>query len=159
MKTKDYQSIKTFENALIKLGEQHPFVRSYFGYMDYVHKDGMDDVDVLAYLKLRIVCEALNDGWKPKFTKNEVRYYPLLWLCNGDEIKEMDEDGRNRLVLFGGAANIGSKAGFAYASSGSVPSDTYARIGSRLCLKNRDLANYCGKQFIELWKDLCIGMK
>ena len=38
-----------------------------------------------------------------------------------------------RGVLFGGFANIGSNAGFAYAYSYCAPSNTGASIGSRLC--------------------------
>ena len=38
-----------------------------------------------------------------------------------------------RGVLFGGHANYGSNAGFAYANSNHTPSATNANIGSRLC--------------------------
>ena len=38
-----------------------------------------------------------------------------------------------RGVPFGGAATDGANAGFVYASSDTVPSNTYARVGSRLC--------------------------
>ena len=42
-----------------------------------------------------------------------------------------------RGVLFGGYASHGADAGFAYALSSGVPSDTYAYIGSRLCFLPR----------------------
>lgn len=35
-------------------------------------------------------------------------------------------------VLFGGNANNGSSAGFAYARSANAPSDAYANVGPRL---------------------------
>ena len=38
-----------------------------------------------------------------------------------------------RAVLFGGAANVGSDAGFSCANSGSAPSNASAYFGSRLC--------------------------
>ena len=40
-----------------------------------------------------------------------------------------------------------------YASvySNAAPSHTNANFGSRLCLKSEELADYCGKQFIEIW--------
>ena len=44
-------------------------------------------------------------------------------------------------------------AGFAYASSVYAPSYSGAYVGSRLCLKNSELATYCGRQFIDLWAD------
>lgn len=40
--------------------------------------------------------------------------------------------GRSRGVLFGGNANNGANAGFVYANSNNVPSNTNANIGSRL---------------------------
>lgn len=47
--------------------------------------------------------------------------------------------------------NAGAYGGlvFANASIGSAHSFTY--IGSRLAFKSRELAIYCGKQFIEIW--------
>ena len=38
-----------------------------------------------------------------------------------------------RGVLFGGTANYGAHAGFAYAPADSTASDTAANVGSRLC--------------------------
>ena len=38
-----------------------------------------------------------------------------------------------RGVLFGGYANIGAYAGFAWAGSTNAPSSTIAYVGSRLC--------------------------
>lgn len=45
-----------------------------------------------------------------------------------------------RGLLFGGAANYGAPAGFAYANSGYAPSSAHASIGSRLCFipRNRE---------------------
>ena len=42
-----------------------------------------------------------------------------------------------RGVLFGGSANGGAYAGFAYARSNDVPSSTHAYLGSRLCFLPR----------------------
>lgn len=41
--------------------------------------------------------------------------------------------GCSRGLLFGGNANNGANAGFAYANSNNVPSNTNANIGSRHC--------------------------
>lgn len=38
-------------------------------------------------------------------------------------------------VLFGGNANNGANAGFAYANSNNTPSNSNTNIGSHLCLK------------------------
>ena len=54
--------IKTFEDACKELGEERLFVKQY-------NSNEMTDVDtdLVAYLKLRIICAALNEGWKPQF--------------------------------------------------------------------------------------------
>lgn len=46
--------------------------------------------------------------------------------------------------------------GFGGALSNGVPSSASAHFGSRLCLKNSELASYCGKQFISIWADFNI---
>ena len=109
--------------------------------------------DVIAYMKLRIICAALNEGWKPKFTEDEWRYYPWFWLYTQDEINDMDEqDKQDRHLIPTGDYGTGY-AGFAYARSSGAPSNTSSYFGSRLCLKSEALAVYCGKQFIDLWAD------
>ena len=81
--------IKTFEDAYKELGEKHLFVKQY-------NSNEMADVDtdLDAYLKLRIICAALNEGWEPKFIKDEYRYYPWFALMAKEEIDNMDEEKR-----------------------------------------------------------------
>lgn len=139
------ERIKTFEDACAELGENHKLV------MEYERQDDDSSSDLLAYLKLRIVCAALNEGWEPQHTEDEVRWYPWHWLYTQDEIDELDlEERSDRHMMTTGDYQTGY-AGFACAYSNHAPSRTTATIGSRLCLKNRDLAIYCGKQFINLW--------
>ena len=71
----------------------------------------------------------------------------------------MDEEDRNRLVLWGGHADNGAYCGLAYADSSIAWSDSYAGIGSRLAVKSSEIAIYFGEQFKELWKDFLIGKK
>ena len=144
------ERIKTFEDALNELGRNHPLVCQY---------NNIDDVDsdLSAYLKLRIIVAALNEGWTPKFTEDECRYYPWFFLYTKDEYEKLSDKEKSRAVLFGGDASDGPYAGFAYAHSGYVPSNSCAALGSRLCLKSDTLAVYCGEQFKELWFDYYIG--
>ena len=144
------ERIKTFGDALNELGRSHPLVCQY---------NNIDDVDsdLLAYMKLRIVVSALNEGWTPKFTENEYRYYPWFFLYTQDEYEKLSDKEKNRGVLFGGGANDGAYAGFACAYSTNAPSYSNAYFGSRLCLKSDTLAIYCGEQFKELWFDYYIG--
>lgn len=115
--------------------------------------------DVLAYLKLRIVCAALNDGWKPQFTEDENRWYPWYLLWTDEELANKDDDWKKSHSLRAVSDRRTTYAGFAFALSSSAPSLPYTSFGSRLCLKSKALADYCGRQFIELWLDFCLPRK
>lgn len=118
----------------------------------------MADIAHLAYIKLYTIARALNnDPDFPRFTKDEYRYTPWFYLYNQKEIDEMDEEDRNRLVLWGGVASTGASCGLASADSADAWSHSYARIGSRLAVKSSEIAIYFGEQFKELWKDFLIG--
>lgn len=154
------ERIKTFEDACEELGNDHPFVRSYKGYANCISEENKNDVDIIAYLKLRIIVAALNEGWKPQFTKEEWRWYPWHYLWTESELAEKSDDWKaNRHLIMIGDKYQSEYAGLAYAGSIDAPSVTYTRIGSRLCLKSKALAEYCGKQFISLWADFCLIKK
>ena len=119
----------------------------------------MADIAHLAYIKLCTIARALNnDPDFPRFTKDEYRYTPWFYLYNQKEIDEMDEEDRNRLVLWGGAAASGACCGLAFATSDAAWSGS-AAFGSRLAVKSSEIAIYFGEQFKELWKDFLIGKK
>ena len=145
------ERIKTFEDACRELGMEHPFVAAYNAWI--MNEEFDDQLDILAYLKLRIICAALNDGWEPKFTEDEVRWFPWFWLYTAQEIEDMDEQEKQERHLISTGDYETGYAGFAFAGSGYSPSSTSTYFGSRLCLKNEALAVYCGKQFIDLWAD------
>lgn len=56
------ERIKTFEDACNALGGGHPFVKSLNGYVNHIHEEDAPDSDIVAFLKLRIVAAALNEG-------------------------------------------------------------------------------------------------
>ena len=146
------ERIKTFEDACRELGiEAGKWIDDRAGL-------GLEP-DVTAYLKLRIICAALNEGWKPKFTKDECRYYPWFWLYTQDEISRMDEQKKQDRHLISTDDYETGYAGLAYAFSRAAPSYASALFGSRLCLKNEALAVYCGKQFIDIWADFMLPRK
>lgn len=147
------ERIKTFEDALNELGDKHPLVLQYR--FNFNNEGGWtDDMyarEFEAYLKLRIITAALNEGWTPQFTEDEYRYFPWFWLYTKEEIAKMDKEERKKVVLFGGAAHSGAIAGFAYAATADAPSAADAFVGSRLCFKSSALAEYAGKQFAEIY--------
>ena len=110
--------------------------------------------DIGAYLKLRIICAALNEGWEPQFTEDERRWYPWFYQYTQSELDDMSsEEKKERCMIDVSGRNAGYYAGFGAAASLNAPSTTGANIDSRFCLKNSELATYCGKQFIEIWID------
>ena len=86
----------------------------------------------IAYQKLATIIKALNEGWEPDvFDSNIYRWYP--WFTPNE-----------------------SPSSFAFAASLCDSAVAYAGSGSRLCLKNGKLSDYCGKQFINLWKQFIL---
>lgn len=140
------ERIKTFEDAMLELGEEHPFVKEW-------HLGENLSPELEAYLQLRVICAALNEGWEPKFTEGEVRWFPWFWLYTTQEIEDMDEQEKQERHLIPTGDYETGYAGFACADSNTAPSASSANFGSRLCLKSEALAVYCGKQFIDLWAD------
>ena len=147
------ERIKTFEDACNELGEYNKLVNEY----RYVESTNISK-DLAAYLKLRIICAALNEGWEPQFTKDEYRYYPYFVLYTEEEVERMDEETKQELGLFGGCARR-RRCGFVAADASDAFGYANAYLGSRLCLSTRELAEYCGKQFIALWADFYLIRK
>lgn len=135
------ERVKTFQDALNELGDDHPLVRQFVCVCNIAfNNSGVKlDADIIAYLKLRIIAAALNEGWRPKFTKDEYRYYPYFYL--------IDEDKKRcagRPCAFGGLV---------CACPGTSSARSGASRGVRLAFKTRELAEYAGKQFIDIWTD------
>lgn len=83
---------------------------------------------IIANYKLIVIAEALNEGWKPNWQdSDEYKYYPWFDMSN--------------------------PAGVGYSNTYYTASHTAANIGSRLCLKNRELAIYFGQTFTDLFND------
>lgn len=139
------ERVKTFKDACNELGIEH----------DKWVQDKKDlglEADVIAYLKLRIIAAALNEGWKPQFTTDEYRYFPWFYLYTQSEIDEMSEEEKSR-VVYRSDSNAYANGGVACASASYDSSSTGTSIGSRLAFKTRELAEYAGRQFVEIWAD------
>lgn len=157
-KPKDVRDrVKTFEDACSELGDEHPFVQAYTTWV--LHEEHDDQTDITAYLKLRIICAALNEGWEPQFTEDEERYYPWCWLYTKKEIEQMGEDERKERNMVSTVGYQTEYAGFAFALSHHAPSASSTYLGSRLCLKSDALAEYCGNQFIDILADFLLIRK
>ena len=141
------ERIKTFEDAAYALGNSHPFVKEW--------RMGVDpSPDLEAYLQLRIICAALNEGWKPRFTGDEYRYTPWFRIYTKKGYEKLDEDEKKRsCVVYQSSYIVSAVGGMSYVFASDDAAYTFASIGSRLVLKTKELAEYCGRQFIDLWAD------
>lgn len=144
------ERIKTFDDAFKELGETHPLVKEYNKLHLFFGNDSDISSNLAAYLKLRIITAALNEGWTPQFTKDEHRYYPWFWLYIKEKITTENKEEHKKAILLGGFEADRVPAGFAYALS-SRPTATMSCSGSRLCFKSSELAKYAGEQFAEIY--------
>ena len=145
------ERIKTFEDAVNAIGEDHPLVAQYKA-INSAFKEADNNLHLFAYTRLAIIAEALNEGWRPEYTEDEYRYYPWFSLYTQEEYDDMDDEDKECCRFVGrlhGYAGAHGHLVCALVSSGSAYS--YAVFGSRLAFKSRELAIYCGKQFIEIW--------
>lgn len=139
------ERIKTFEDACREIGID----------AEAWNRDKISlglEPDVLAFLKLRIIVKALNEGWEPRFTEDECRYYPWFILYTGEEYNKLDEEEKSRVVYRSSSLAIAS-GGVSYASAYYDSSFANAYIGVRLAFKTSELAAYCGRQFLDIWAD------
>ena len=151
------ERIKTFEDACNELGEDNLMVRVYQTLIARAGKTEQSlaewmGKDVVAFLKLRIITEALNEGWHPKFTEDEYRYYPWFYIYTKEEYDNFSEEEKRRCV---GRANNNASAsgGLVYSNAVSASSSSATSLGVRLAFSTRELAEYAGKQFIDIWAD------
>ena len=144
--------VKTFEDAVAILGDEHPLVAQ-FRVIESSFKEADNNLHLFAYARLVIIAEALNEGWKPKFDGDECRYYPWFYIYTKKEYEELDEDEKKDCRVVGRSnGNAYAGGGVVYASASYASSVSVADYGSRLAFKTRELAEDCGKQFIDIWE-------
>lgn len=152
------ERIKTFEDALDELGDEHPLVKEYWGVVN-INLDIKQDL--ISYLKLRIICNALNEGWEPRFTVGESRWYPWFNFFTEEEMDKKTEEWKkdNAVFLFGCTSYKGSNLGLACVYLHSAWSPSYSDFSARLAVKSEQIARYFGKQFIDIWADYLIAKR
>lgn len=156
-KSKDItERIKTFEDACKELGSDHPLVLAYQNTNLRDAEVANDNKDIIAYMKLRIIVAALNEGWEPQFIPGEYRWFPYFVLYTKDEIDEMNEKTRAG-VVYRSYYYANAYGGVSYANSCYDSASVDANIGSGLAFKTDDLAEYAGNQFIEIYTDFMLG--
>lgn len=87
---------------------------------------------LIANYQLMVIAEALNEGWTPDWSNGEWdKWHP--WF-------DMDNSSSAGRFSF-------------YAAAGQ---SSYSNVGSRLCFKSEELADYAGTQFLELYRELFV---
>lgn len=138
------ERIKTFADAAKAVGIEDP--------EEWEEQYSNLEPDILAYFKLRIITKALNEGWEPKFIPKEYRWTPCFLLYTKKEIEKMNAETRAH-VVYRSNNSVFSFGGVSYANANSDSSVTYTYIGSRLAFKSKKLAEYAGKQFLDIYAD------
>ena len=137
--------IKTFDDALKELGKDHPLVKEY-----NVINNNKTTYNTKLYSQLCVITAALNEGWRPKFVEGEKRYFPYFRLYSSEEISRMSKEEKSRVVYRSyGSAN--ANGGVSYANANNDSANVDANVGSRLAFKTKELAEYAGRQFIDLY--------
>lgn len=126
--------IKSYKDACEELG------------MPVVTDWGDMKIDEIAYAKLKIIVLALNEGWVPDWEDSD-QYKYWIWF-NMSDLKEWYSRVVARSCSY---SNSYGGVACAYAGYGSSNAGSYD--GSRLALKTRDLAIYCGNTFASLWAE------
>lgn len=121
-------NIKTYEDACAALKMNPETLPAVEGLPEKHQKS------ITAYFKLIIIAEALNEGWAPDWKDHDqLKYYPWFYMDNENK-------------------NTSPGVGFSYHVCGYVGLSA-SGVGSRLCFKTEDLAEYAGQQFTELYKE------
>lgn len=143
--------VKTFNDAVEELGEEHEAVKAYRA-VEWYLRNQMSDIK--AYLQLRIITAALNEGWEPQFVEGERRWYGWYDLISKEDYEALSDEEKSRCVGRSGS-NADAYGGLVCSVAGGASSYSGASSGSRLAFKSEKLAEYAAKQFIEIYADLC----
>ena len=115
------ERIKTFDDVIRELGDDPEEFKNAISIME--------EPDEIAYVKLKLIAKALNEGWTPDWSNGEWdKWYP--WF-------KMDDSSSAGRFSFNVADILRS----------------LSAVGSRLCFKSKDLATYAGTQFLDIYKD------
>ena len=142
----DYKSIKTYEDAVIALGEETPDFEALKAAGVPAHQ--------IALMKLETISRALwGKNWEPKpdAEGSNIMWYPWFALWTKQEIEDRKDQFNG--ALLSADAVTGAHAGFGSLDAPARSSSAYAYLGFRLCQETEEKAIYFGQQFIKLWAE------
>ena len=121
------ERVKSVEDAIRELGNNDVEVIQ----LNRMKSIGLQN-HIIGNQELIVIAKALNEGWQPDWQNdNEYKYFP--WF-------DMDNSSSAGRFSFCASVNL-------YSNSG---------VGSRLCFKSRELSNYAGNQFEDIYRKVFI---
>lgn len=138
------ERIKTLVDAIRELGSKNPLVESLADLES-------DDKNLIAFVQLRIICAALNEGWVAKLEDNG-GYYPGFMFYTDAEVKGMGDSVSDSLYVFPPKFDTEFFAVDCIFTSALISENC-------LLLKTPELAKYCGSQFIDIWMNYLLPVK
>ena len=140
------ERIKTFEDACNELGYDNELVSEY---ESLINDEKVYPDEFIASIKLRIITEALNEGWEPTYDKNERRWYPLFFMFKKEEYDGLSKDEKKKFLA--ASFKHGKNGIFVCSCVSCASSNQYCIHSFKFSFKTGRLAEYCGKQFIDIW--------
>jgi len=117
------ERIKSIDDAINELGEDDEDVKAL-----RVIENLSIPKHIISQLQSIIIAKALNEVWVPDWNdSSQYKYFPYF---------DMESSSAGGFVC----NDYGSRG-------------TYAAVGSRLCFKSRELAEYAGKQFKDIYEE------
>lgn len=139
--------ITSFEEARGELGGGHETVRLH----DDISWKLQDNSDILAYLKLRVITAALNEGWTHDSTKEEQLWYPKFRHYLPVEVATEEEDAQAGMLTLND--KNGMPHGFKAAGAIGITNSSTTTMPASLAFKSEELATYAGETFTKLYAD------
>lgn len=136
--------IKTLADACNALGRLHPLVENLANLKSY-------DKNLFAFVQLRIICAALNEGWIA-MPVDVGGYYPGFEFFTSGEVKGVEDEVADDLYF------LVPKFDTKYVAVDCTFSISLVTENC-LVLKTPELAKYCGKQFIDIWMNYLLPIK
>ncbi|WP_294630510.1 hypothetical protein [uncultured Bacteroides sp.] len=144
------ERVKTFEDALREVGIKESVE-------DWEKKYSNLEKDVVAYMKLCIITEALNEGWKHGYDEYFcIVLFPFFVAYNKEMIDKMDEDKKSNLIIRPYKDSIIAIRAEGFSTNAQFCLSS-ASFGVKFIFKTKELAIYAGKQFIEIWADYLLS--
>lgn len=141
------ERVKCLEAAITALGMENQAVKDY-----YAIARRTSAKDIIAFAKLRVIAEALNEEWKPNSDIWMGNYYTSFLLYTKKEFEELEEKKKLECLEI-----CRSDKESIYAEVDSKLSVSYVDSDDKISFKSRELARYCGWQFFDIWKDYLFG--